>query len=222
VTIGTPSVRRLGTLASAALGALLAAACGETSVTQMTGPEPVRCELTLSAPSASVPAAGSQLNVGISTARDCTWSATSHATWIQAAPTAGQGDATLTLTVAANTAQSTRAGSVSVADQQYLVSQDAAAPPPPPPPPPPNCTYALTPVSRTLNANGGVRDVRVITSTGCPWVATPSVPWITIVGSASGTGGATIQYRVDSNRSGDVRIGAIAIAGTVHVVLQRD
>ena len=206
-------------MAIATLGALLAAACGETSVTQMTGPEPVRCELTLSASSASVPAAASQLSVGVSTARDCTWSATSHAAWIQASPTAGQGEATLTLTVAANTAQSTRAGSVSVADQLYQVNQAAAAAPPPPPPPP-NCTYGLAPVSRTIGENGGTRDVRVVTGPACPWTATPLVDWITILGNPSGTGTATIQYRVDRNRSDDPRIGTIVIAGQVHVVLQ--
>lgn len=182
----------------------------------MTGPEPVRCALTLSSSSATVPAAGSQLNVGVSTARDCTWSATSHVSWIQPSPAAGQGEATLTLTVAANTEQSTRAGTVSVADQQYQVSQDAAAPPPPPP----HCTYGLAPVSRTLNENGGVRDVRIVTGSGCPWTATPLVDWITIVGNPSGTGAATIQYRVDRNRSDDPRIGTIVIARQVHVVLQ--
>lgn len=213
--------RHAGSALLAVVVTLTTAACGGTSVSQMTGPDPVRCDVTLSAASASVPAAGSQLNVEVQTARDCTWTARSQASWIQVSPTSGQGEATLALNVSANTAQDTRSGTVTVADQQYQVNQDAAAapPPPPPPPPPPNCTYSLTPLSRTISENGGTRDVRVNTASACPWTATSSADWITVL-DPSGSGTATIRYRVDRNRSNDPRIGTITVAGQVHVVLQ--
>jgi hypothetical protein len=192
---------------------LLAAGCGDTTVTQVTGPEQVRCQITLSSSAANVPAAASQLSVNVTAARDCGWSSASDASWVQVAPASGQGDGTVGLNVATNTQQAARATNVRVNDELFRVTQAAAAAPLPP------CTYRLDPTSRNIGDNPATRTVRVETAAHCPWTATSSVGWITFESPTSGTGTATITYRVERNNGND-RFGIVTVAGLIHLVRQ--
>lgn len=193
---------------------VLAAGCGGTSVTQVTGPDQVRCQLTLSSSTATVPAAGSQLSVNVGAARDCGWSSVSEASWVQVTPASGQGDGTVGVNVASNTQQAARATNVRVNDEVFRVTQAAATAPLPP------CTYRLDPSSRNIADNGGTRTVRVETAAHCAWTATSSVSWITFESPTSGTGTATITYRVASNGGSNDRFGIVTVAGLIHLVRQ--
>jgi hypothetical protein len=206
--------RVLVAIGVAGLGAAIAVACGGTSVTQLTAPDPVRCDIALAAEAASVPASGTQLNLDLATPRDCTWSAQSNASWVQVSPTAGQGDAALTVDVAANTGQSSRAGGVTIGSAVYRITQAGAAAPPP------HCAYILVPSSRSVNDGGGTREVRLLTPSDCPWTASAAVSWISLDGRTSGTGSTILRYDVDRNRSDDSRTGTIVIGGATHTVRQ--
>src|SRR5688572_15231261 len=85
-------------LPSLLLWAALATACGGTSVTELAGPDVVRCEVTFAPAAEHVPSAGSRTTIAVRTTRECTWTAKSEAGWIQVAPSSGQGEATVTLT----------------------------------------------------------------------------------------------------------------------------
>lgn len=193
----------------------LVAACGGTNITELSGPDTVRCELALGATTATVPAAGSQVSVALTTERECTWTARSDTSWIGVSPTSGQGDAAVTVTVQANSSQTNRSGSITINTLQFQVTQIGVSPPPPP-----ACVYTLSPVERTINDNGGTRTVRVTTAQNCQWAATSSVTWISILSSRNGTGTTDISYRVDRNNSSNDRVGVITIADRTHTVRQ--
>jgi hypothetical protein len=195
---------------------LLLSACGGATVNELSvGPTPIRCELSLESSSANVAASASQLTVGVVTTADCAWTAQSSAAWLQVTPTTGQGAATVSLSVTANSQQSTRTSAVAVNGVQFTVTQAAAAAPPPPP-----CTYVLNPTSRSINENGGERSFTISTTSACAWTATSTVSWITIESAASGSGNGRIDYRVARNNNRNGRTGAIIVGGQSHVVNQ--
>lgn len=179
------------------------------------GPTPVRCELSFNSTSASVPAAATQVSVGVVTTAECAWTAQSSVSWIQLTPANGQGEGTLSLSVAANSQQSTRSGSVTVNGVPFSVTQAAAAAPPPP-----ACTFVLNPTSRTINENGGARSFTITTTSTCAWTATSTVSWITFESPVSGTGSGRIDYRVARNTSSNSRTGSIRVGSVSHVVIQ--
>ena len=189
--------------------------CGSTTVDQLTGPEPVKCAISLTPPAANVGFAANQLSLAVTAGRECDWAARSQVSWIQASPASGQGDATVTVAIAANTQQSVRTTRLSVNDAVLEIAQ-AAAPAPPPP-----CNVNLSPASRTVNDTAGTATVSIQTGPTCGWTAVPSVSWITLNGNSSGTGPATLSYSFDRNFSRQTRSGSISIAGEVHLVIQR-
>ena len=208
---------RSGGIAFLFLG-LLITGCGGTSVSQIAGPEPVRCQIGLSSAALTAPSTASQLSVAVSADRECAWTSRSDATWLQATPASGQGEGALTVSVAANPQTVARAANVAVNDAVLRVTQVPAPGPPQPPPTP--CTYRLEPTSRAINENGGSRTVRVVTEAHCPWVAATGATWLVLTPPTSGTGTTTITYTVTRNTAEDDRIGVITIAGQTHVVRQ--
>jgi hypothetical protein len=94
----------------------------------------------------------------------------------------------------------------------------------------PGCLYTVVPESSPrFPPGGGTGTFTVVASpSSCQWTATSRASWITIQGSASGTGTATVTYLVapDTGPSGE-RESSIVIAGlsglnpsATHVVLQ--
>jgi hypothetical protein len=127
-------VRRRGTALLLCLGS--AWGCGATSVTQLTGPDAVRCTVQLS-PLSPIPPGGADTHLQVTAARDCLWAATTDAGWVRLTPTTGQGEALIAATVSGNEAPVNRAATIVINGQRVSVLQDAAPPPPPPPAPPP-------------------------------------------------------------------------------------
>src|ERR687890_149336 len=94
--------------------ACVATGCGGNSVSTATGPTPVKCATNLSGLPASVPSSGTKVQATVSAARECSWSATTEATWVALSPAAGQGEAQVTVAVAANDAPVPRSGAIVV------------------------------------------------------------------------------------------------------------
>src|SRR5262245_49077075 len=86
----SPARRRLDASLVIVLG-IAAVACGTKSSTS-TGPSPVKCLVSLEAPSSSLDANGGKDAVTVSTQPECSWTASSGATWLTGlTPTSGQG-----------------------------------------------------------------------------------------------------------------------------------
>src|SRR4051794_40928086 len=114
--------------------AALAVACTTTQTSVTTAPTADRCAVTVSAAPSSFAAGGGQGSVTITTARDCTWSASADAAWVTiGGEKSGQGEATLSYSVAPNPVPSARSSAIVVATQRAPVTQAAAA-----------CTYTLS------------------------------------------------------------------------------
>ena len=106
--------------------ACLAAGCGGNSVTTTEAPTPVKCATNLSGLPASVPATGTKVQATVSAARECSWSATTDATWLALSPDAGQGGAQVTVAVAANNAPTARSGAIVLNGARVTLNQEPA------------------------------------------------------------------------------------------------
>ena len=82
------------------------------------------------------------------------------------------------------------------------------------------CTYAISPVSQSLDASGGAGTVSISTGSGCPWTAVKNVSWIILTSNGSGTGNGEVKYTVSANASGSPQSGTIAVAGQTFTVAQ--
>lgn len=165
------------------------------------------CEFDVSPQSESFAANGGNDSVRVRTGSNCSWTASSTASWIVVTAGGATGDGDARYTVAANTGAA-RSGSLRVAGVTVTVTQAA----------PPACQYDVSPTSESFSANGGDGRVRIRADHDCPWVAVPSASWISLrEGSGSGNGNA--QYRVAAN-TGAARTGTLTVGGTVVTINQ--
>jgi hypothetical protein len=180
------------------------------------------CRFTVTPLTHGFGAGGGEATVQVETHASCSWSAATDATWITiSAQASGRGNGSVALRIAPNTGPA-RSAAVVVAGVSVTISQadgTASAPPLPPTPPAPSCTYSIQPTGQTMSAAGGPGTIGVIAQANCGWTAVPNVPWITIVGTASGSGTAAVAFNVGAN-SGASRTGTISVAGQTFTLTQ--
>jgi hypothetical protein len=86
-----------------------------------------------------------------------------------------------------------------------------------------NCSYPLTPVSKSYAAPVGGATGQIVTVTptnsSCPWTAVSNVGWIGIDGGAASSGTGTVTYHVDANTDPE-RTGTMTVAGQTFTVTQ--
>lgn len=84
------------------------------------------------------------------------------------------------------------------------------------------CRMGATPGAATFPASGGQGSVTVAApSANCPWAATSSAPWLTVVGAGSGVGSGTVGYRVAAYTVPDItRVATLTIGDAQHQVTQ--
>ncbi len=124
----------------------------------------------------------------------------------------GLGAGSVGYTIAANTGNSARTGSISIAGQTFSVTQAGAA-----------CVFSLSPNSQTFTSDGGTGAVTINASpSGCQTsrTSTTTASWITLSSGASGNGAGTLVYTVSANSSATSRTANITIAGQTFTVTQ--
>ena len=199
-----PGVRAL---AGAIVTATLAAACGGAVTEQVVGPGIVRCQIGLSAPPQTVPAAGSTLTLNVDTARDCSWTATPETGWVQVTPRSGQGSGPITLSVSANADTRARSAAVTVNDASVRINQEALP-----------CRFDFDPQHVRINPEGGSTTIRVTTSEACEWRASIQAGWVRVL-TERGTGSGAVELEIGRN-DGPVRAAALTVAGQTIEVTQ--
>src|SRR5262245_12742667 len=183
------------------------AACGSTTVTEVTAPTGAdRCQSSI-AEVPSFTAAGGSNQASITAPRECQWTANSQASWLRIAPASGQGDAMLTVTAEANPDASQRSGGVSLNGQTFMVTQTGA-----------ECRFEVTPLSLQMGADAGRRSVRVSAPGGCAWTSRSPVDWIDAA-TPNRSGSGTANFAVDEN-SGRPRTSNVKGAGLAVPILQ--
>ena len=168
------------------------------------------CSYTVSPLTVSLPSSAGTSTVAITTASGCTWSAASSATWLTLTPgSSGTGSGSVTFSVSSNTGASARTGTFLVAGRTVTVTQAGTT----------NCTFALTPDTRSVNKKATTGTLSVTPITGCSWTATSSASWLTVTSATQSTG--VVNYKVMANSSGVQRVGTIVIGGTTFTLTQR-
>ncbi|HYE74737.1 MAG TPA: BACON domain-containing carbohydrate-binding protein, partial [Blastocatellia bacterium] len=84
------------------------------------------------------------------------------------------------------------------------------------------CTYHVSPLENTFDANGGTGNITVIPLEGaqCDWQTTTAASWITIGTGASGAGEGTFTFNIQPNTTASQRTAVISVAGQLVVVTQ--
>jgi uncharacterized protein (TIGR03437 family) len=137
------------------------------------------------------------------------WIARSNVPWITVLTPQDVGSGSVTFIVATNPSPTTRVGTITAINSTLRVTQTGA-----------QATFALSSTGAQVPFNGGSGEVSVATEPDdANWVAYSLVPWITVA-SSQFAGNGTVSYIVQQNPEGDVRQGAISIAGTNFVVTQ--
>lgn len=82
------------------------------------------------------------------------------------------------------------------------------------------CTYSVFSSLSSNYSNSGTNliagSVSVSTNvSSCPWTATSSVPWATILDNPSATGGGRVDIAIAPNTTTSARSGSVTVAGTV-------
>ena len=165
------------------------------------------CVITLSEPGSTFSQAGGTGTIGVVASSSlCTWTASTDAPWISITSAPGKGTASVSFVVSATTGPP-RAGTVSVAGQQFNVTQGQG------------CSYVINPQSQTFGSSGGNGTINLTTGPGCPWVSGTNVPWIRITQGGSGAGPGVVTFSVDST-TGPLRRGTVLVAGSPFTVEQ--
>jgi hypothetical protein len=164
---------------------------------------------------------GDGMDVHLTTAGQCSWTAASGASWIELLTAgSGTGPATMRIRVGAYTSETTRSAPLMIrwptptAGQNVFITQEG-------------CYYAISVHTDNVPAAGGRRrvsvygdPVSVTCMIGCPWNVVTSTSWIHIAGSTSRAGDDDVFYDVDANVTGATRTGTLTIGGLVLTVVQ--
>jgi PKD repeat protein len=172
---------------------------------------PGSCSYQISPTSATIYSSGGSQSFSLSTTSNCSWTASSDASWLTIANgTSGTGSKTITYSAAANTTTSQRTGHITAGGRTFTLTQEAA----------PVCAYFISPTSRSHPSESETGTISVNSATGCAWTASTSTGWIHITSGSSGSGNGTVVYRVDANSSTSQRSGTILAAGRTFTVTQ--
>jgi len=169
------------------------------------------CSFQLTHSSTSVLASGDIRQVGVTAGTGCAWTALSTAGWITVlSGNNGSGNGAVRLMVSANTGTGSRSGTVSIAGQNYVVTQSGAG-----------CSYTLSGSNGVLPGAAASYVVNIATQPGCQWSASTTAGWIALTGATSGTGSGTISFSVPLNAEAAPRTAAIVAGGQWYHMLQK-
>src|SRR6185503_2154929 len=168
----------------------------------------VACSYSLSAPGANVGATAASGTVSVTADTSCGWStSTSDPLWLTCSPANGTGSGVVTWSVAANSSCTPRSGTLTIAGQRFTINQAASA-----------GSFSILPASAAIGGSGGSGSVNVTATSGCYWIASSPVSWITT--SANGNGNGTAGYTVAANSLSSTRSATLTIAGQPFLVTQ--
>jgi large repetitive protein len=148
----------------------------------------------------------------------CNWSVdpASVPAWIAIqGASSGSGNGTITLNVAANTANpptAERSAQISINGSSYSLTEFGTS-----------CQFSLQPSSSNVVAAGGSGPVSVTASSaGCAWSSStnPQSPWISFSGPTSGSGNGAVSVVVQPNGANASRGGTVTIANQTYTVNQ--
>ena len=167
------------------------------------------CSYSINPAGTNTAATGGTASISVTAATGCAWNAASTAAWIMVSSGAnGNGNGTVGLTIAANTALTSRTGTVNLGGQVFTVTQAAAT-----------CTYTVTPTTLSVPAFGLTSALTVGTGASCSWAPSGVPSWITM-STATRTGSGQLAYTITANTGAAARTATVTINGVTVTVTQ--
>ncbi len=168
------------------------------------------CTYSISPTSRSFSSGGGAGSISVTSSKStCNWTASEGVGWISiTSGSSGSGNGTVTYSVSNNTSSNSRSATITVAGKSHTVTQAGI-----------QCTYSISPTSRSFPSGGGTGTVSVTAPSGCSWAASEGVKWISITSGSSGSGNGTVTYSVSANKKNS-RSATITVAGKSHTVTQ--
>lgn len=83
-----------------------------------------------------------------------------------------------------------------------------------------NCAATLVTSSYAAGAEGGESTFDFTINSGCAWTVSANQTWVTVTSAASGTGNATVTFRIDINTGATNRTATITVAGKSFAITQ--
>jgi hypothetical protein len=161
---------------------------------------------TLSPTSQSFTASAGTGSTNVTYGAGCTWTVTGVPAWVTLTSSAsGQGNGTVTYTIAANTGAA-RSATLTIGNTSFVVNQAAVAPVCDP-----AAVPSISPASASYSSSSASGSVTVTHGAGCAWSVSGAPAWITITAGASGQGNGTVAYSVAGN-AGSARSATFTIA----------
>jgi hypothetical protein len=105
-------------------------------------------------------------------------------------------------------ASSARTGTLTVAGQTVMVTQEAGV----------VCTPTVSAVSLSVPAAGGSWSIAVTAGSGCAWTASSGASWLSI--GAGGTGSGSVSFTATTNTAATARTGTLTVAGQAITITQ--
>jgi len=171
------------------------------------------CSYSIYPLSRSFTSSAGEDSVNVVAPNNCDWTATSNADWITITSAAsGSGNETVTYIVRDNNATGPRTGTLTIAGQTFTVTQSGTTG---------ECTFTLSPTSKSFGKNGGTASVSVSAGDGCSWSASRNASWITITSAGSAVGNGVVTYSVSVNSGGLARVGTMLIGAKTFTVKQK-
>ena len=171
----------------------------------------LQCQVEISPQSQAIGPSGGSGSVSVTAPSGCAWTATGTESWLTISSGAsGNGNGTVGFQASANTGVA-RIGGVAVGGKTLVVTQAA--------PSAPQCTYAIQTSSVNIAIAGGSTSVGIQAAAGCSWTAASNVPWLSVTGTAVGSGNGSVTITAAAN-TGAARSGTATIAGQTFTVNQ--
>ena len=168
----------------------------------------IACTYTLSATSGSFSSSGGTGSVNVTAPSGCVWTAGSNVGWAGVTSGgSGIGNGTVNYSVGANSTANTLTGSLTIAGQNYGLTETGVA-----------CTFGLSSTSASFTSSGGTGTVNVTAPSGCTWTASSNVGWASITSGSPGNGNGTVGYSGNANLSNSPISGTLTIAGQTFTI----
>ncbi len=147
--------------------------------------------------------------VTVTSPSGCAWTVDNTNAWIFiTSSTNGSGNGSVNYFVTHNPNNIGRTGVVTIATRQFIVNQPANP-----------CPVTLAPVSHSHSENAETNFFNVTNVASCGWTVSNANSWI-ITSVSSGTGNATVTYRITPNPMLTSRTGIVRISGREFTVTQ--
>jgi hypothetical protein len=151
--------------------------------------------------------------VTVTAPANCSWTATAGAAWITITDGAtGSGPGTVTYSVGANGAATSRTGTLTVGGLSHSVTQQGRSAT--------ACSYELSAGGADFSKDGGSGTFTVSAPTECSWTASSGVAWLAIIAGGEGSGTGVVTYTVARHSEIAERSASITVADRRFTVRQ--